>query len=75
MRFRMLGPLRESPLSANLQARLGVADSSCYLRDIEFARGPDRIIFAQTVFPASTVAKFPWLRELGAAPLGEALRG
>jgi chorismate--pyruvate lyase len=74
MHFRMLGPLRDAPLAVPLQARLGVPDAQCLLREIEFRRGAKRIIFAQTILPASTVAAFPWLGELGDAPLGEALR-
>ena len=31
-------------------------------------------MFAQTVLPASTLGQYPWLRELGDSPLGEALR-
>ena len=75
MRFRMLGPLRPAPLAAAIQARLAVHDDNCLLREIEFRRGAVRIIFAQTILPASTLIAFPWLRDLGEAPLGEALRG
>jgi chorismate lyase len=74
MRFRMLGPLRPASLTANLQGRLAVNDADCLVREIEFCRGSVRLIFAQTILPASTVAAFPWLRALGEAPLGEALR-
>jgi chorismate--pyruvate lyase len=74
MQFRMLGPLRPAPLPESLQARLAVADAGCLLREIEFCHGTERIIFAQTIIPEATVAAFPWLRELGEAPLGEALR-
>ena len=74
MRFRMLGPLRPAPLAEAIQTRLAVHDDSCLLREIEFCRGAVRIIFAQTILPASTVNSFPWLRDLGEAPLGEALR-
>jgi chorismate--pyruvate lyase len=74
MQFRMLGPLRTAPLPESLQVRLAVADADCLLREIEFRHDAERIIFAQTIIPATTVAMFPWLRELGEAPLGEALR-
>jgi chorismate lyase len=74
MQFRMLGPLRTAPLPESLQVRLAVADADCLLREIEFRHDAERIIFAQTIIPATTVATFPWLRELGEAPLGEALR-
>ena len=74
MRFRMLGPLRRAVLPEALRARLTVTDSECLVREIEFRCDDTRIIFAQTIFPATTVAAFPWLRQLGEAPLGEALR-
>ena len=74
MRFRMLGPLRRAALPEALRARLTVTDSECLVREIEFRCDDTRIIFAQTIFPATTVAAFPWLRQLGEAPLGEALR-
>lgn len=74
MQFRQLGPLREVPLPVALQARLEVTDAHCLLREIEFCCGSERVVFAQTVLPASTLARFQWLRELGSTPLGEALR-
>ena len=74
MEFRRLGRLRESALSTPLRARLEVADDSCLLREIEFCTSGERIVFAQTVLPASTVEHYPWLRELGDSPLGETLR-
>jgi chorismate--pyruvate lyase len=72
--FRLLGPLREAPLPVSLQARLDVTGPGCLLREIEFCCGARRVIFAQTILPAATVAGFPWLSNLGDAPLGEALR-
>lgn len=74
MGFRRLGRLREAGLSTSLRERLCVDDAACLLREIEFSSDGDRIIFAQTVLPASTVERYPWLRELGDSPLGEALR-
>lgn len=74
MRFRMLGPLLDAPLPAPLRARLGVDDPRCLLRDVEFRCLEDRIVFAQTVLPASTVDRYPWLHDLGDAPIGETLR-
>lgn len=74
MRFRMLGPLRLARLSEELQARLDLADRRCRLREIEFRCDAERIVFAQTVLPESTVAAYPWLRELGDSPIGESLR-
>ena len=74
MRFRMLGPLRLARLDDELQARLDVTDRRCLLREIEFRCDAERIVFAQTVLPESTVAAYPWLRELGDSPIGESLR-
>jgi chorismate--pyruvate lyase len=74
MRFRRLGPLRNARLADDLHGRLGVDDRGCLLREIEFCCGDERVVYAQTVLPDSTVAAFPWLRELGDTPLGESLR-
>jgi chorismate--pyruvate lyase len=74
MRFRMLGPLLDAPLPVGLRTRLGVADTRCLLRDVEFCCAADRIVFAQTVLPASTVEHYAWLHDLGDAPIGETLR-
>jgi fumarylpyruvate hydrolase len=74
MEFRRLGGLRESTLSTPLRERLKVDDATCLLREVEFCASGDRIVFAQTVLPASTIGYYPWLRELGDSPLGEALR-
>lgn len=72
-RFHMLR-LEAAPLPPTLRARLSVDDETGLVREIEFARGSVRWIFAQSVFPDSTVDRYPWLRELGESPLGEALR-
>jgi fumarylpyruvate hydrolase len=74
MGFRRLGGLRESALSTPLRERLKVDDDTCLLREIEFCASGERVVFAQTVMPASTLGHYPWLRELGDSPLGEALR-
>jgi chorismate--pyruvate lyase len=74
MRFRMLGPLRATQLSAELQARLGGRDRLGLLREIEFRCLEDRVVYARTVLPDSTVRAHPWLRELGDSPIGESLR-
>jgi fumarylpyruvate hydrolase len=74
MEFRRLGRLRDSELSTSLRERLKVGDETCLLREIEFCASGERIVFAQTVLPASTIDRYPWLRELGDSPLGEALR-
>jgi chorismate--pyruvate lyase len=70
--FRMLR-LAPLPLSASLRSRLAVADEAGLVREIEFACHGVRWIFAQSVFPESTTARYPWLRDLGETPLGEAL--
>lgn len=72
--FRRLGRLREAGLPPSLRERLQVNDETCLLREVEFCSDGDRIVFAQTVLPASTLSRYPWLRELGDSPLGEALR-
>jgi fumarylpyruvate hydrolase len=74
MEFRRLGRLRDAELSTSLRERLQVDDATCLLREVEFCASSGRIVFAQTVLPASTVDRYPWLRELGDSPLGEALR-
>jgi len=73
-RFRLLRVAR-SPLPAAFARRMGVADAGCVLREIEFACGDTRWIFAQSVFPDSTVGQHPWLAELGNVALGESLLG
>ncbi|MGI9247204.1 MAG: chorismate--pyruvate lyase family protein [Steroidobacteraceae bacterium] len=74
MRFHMLGPLRGARMSDELQWRLETYESRCLLREIEFRCETERIVFAQTVLPESTVTADPWLRELGDQPIGESLR-
>lgn len=74
MRFRMLGPLRAAHVSAGIQARLGRRDERALLREIEFCHLRERVLYAQTVLPDSTVRSHPWLRELGDSPIGESLR-
>ena len=73
-RFRLLR-VERAPLAAALARRMGVADTGCVLREIEFACGDTRWIFAQSLFPDSTVAQHPWLAELGNVTLGESLLG
>ena len=74
MRFRMLGPLRVAPLGNELQARLGLREMHCLLREIEFRCLDARVVYAQTVLPDATLEAHPWLRELGDSPIGESLR-
>lgn len=74
MRFHMLAPLREIQLSDELEARLGGRDHGGLVREIEFRCRDERIVYAQTVLPGSTVRAHPWLRELGDSPIGESLR-
>jgi chorismate-pyruvate lyase len=72
--FRLLR-VERSPLSATLAHRMGVADTGCLVREIEFACGDTRWVFAQSVFPDSTLLLHPWLAELGNVALGESLLG
>jgi len=65
--------LEPAPLDPGVARRLGVEDAGCLLRDIEFTCSGRRWIFAQSVFPQSTVDRYPWLRELGDNGLGESL--
>jgi chorismate--pyruvate lyase len=71
-RLRLLR-LEPSPLDPGLARRLGVDDAGCLLREIEFTCRDQRWIFAQSVFPQSTVEAHPWLRRLGDNGLGETL--
>jgi chorismate--pyruvate lyase len=73
-RFTLLR-LEPAPLQPALARRMGVTDAGCLLREIEFACGGSRWIFAQSVFPDSTVRQHAWLAELGNAALGESLLG
>jgi len=73
MQFRLLR-MAPAPLRPPLQMRLAVRDSACLVREVEFGCDGARWVFARSVFPDSTLARYPWLRELGGAPLGEALR-
>lgn len=74
MLFRMLGPLRAAALGGDVQSRLGLRVDAGLLREIEFRCDDERIVYAQTVLPASTVHVHPWLNDLGDAPIGESLR-
>jgi chorismate--pyruvate lyase len=71
-RLRLL-KLEPAPMDRRIARRLGVDDVACLLREIEFTCGASRWIFAQSVFPQSTVERYPWLRELGENGLGESL--
>jgi chorismate--pyruvate lyase len=71
-RLRLLR-LEPAPLDPGVAHRLGVDDSMCLLREIEFTCGARRWVFAQSIFPQSTVRLHPWLRELDDRGLGESL--
>jgi chorismate lyase len=73
-RFRLLR-VERAPLAPPLALRMGVADAGCLIREIEFSCGDARWIFAQSVFPDSTVGQHPWLADLGSVALGESLLG
>jgi chorismate-pyruvate lyase len=70
--FRLL-KLALAPIPADVQARMGVADRTGLLREIEFTCDDVRWIYAQSVFPDATVREYPWLAELGGSALGEAV--
>jgi chorismate--pyruvate lyase len=72
MSLRMLR-LERTSLELPLRDRLGVEDADCLLREVEISCGANRWIFAQSVFPLSTVGRYPWLGELGDRGLGESL--
>ena len=72
VRFTLLR-LDRAPIDAALAARMGVADTGGLVREIEFACGDQRWIFAQSVFPDSTLGQHPWLGELGGVALGVSL--
>jgi chorismate--pyruvate lyase len=71
-RLRLLR-LAAAPLDPAIARRLGVDDGECLLREIEFTCGARRWIYAQSVFPRSTVRRHPWLEGLGDNGLGESL--
>jgi chorismate lyase len=72
MSLRMLR-LECASLALPLRDRLGVEDTDCLLREVEISCGANRWIFAQSVFPVTTVGRYPWLGELGDNGLGESL--
>ena len=65
--------LEPAPIGARVRRRLGVEDPIGFVREIEITCGAIRWIFAQSVFPQSTVQQYPWLRDLGDNGLGESL--
>jgi len=73
-RFTLLR-LERASLGAAAAGRLGVGDTECLVREIEFSCGDARWIFAQSLFPDSTVRQHPWLAELGSSALGVSLLG
>jgi len=73
-RFHLVGQKALS-LDGGLRTKLGVDDESGMMREIEFRCGDARWMYAQTIFPRSTLGRFPWLAELGECALGEKLEG
>ena len=72
VRFTLLR-LAPAPIDVALAARMGVRDVRGLVREIEFACDDERWIFAQSVFPDSTLHAHPWLGELGGVALGVSL--
>jgi chorismate--pyruvate lyase len=70
LRLLRLEPARLAP---RLRATLAVDDTGCLVREVEINCGARRWVFAQSVFPDSTVERYPWLGELGDNGLGESL--
>jgi chorismate--pyruvate lyase len=70
--LRMLR-LEAASLDPQLRRRLGVGDADCLVREVEIGCGAIRWVFARSVFPDSTVQRYPWLGELGNSGLGESL--
>ena len=67
--------LEPATLAASAARRMGVPDDGCLVREIEFSCGDARWIFAQSLFPDSTVRQHPWLAGLGDSALGVSLLG
>jgi chorismate--pyruvate lyase len=65
--------LEPAPIEPEVMRRLGVEDPIGLVREIEITCGATRWIFAQSIFPQSTVLRHPWLRDLGDNGLGESL--
>jgi 4-hydroxybenzoate polyprenyltransferase len=63
----------EVSLSADEAGRLGVARGPGWAREVQMTAGGHVLVIARSVAPALTLEACPWLREIGDAPLGEAL--
>jgi chorismate--pyruvate lyase len=61
-------------LSPELRRGLGSPDTAALFRDVEMRCGERVWVYAQTVFPDSTLGAHPWLAELGDSALGETLK-
>lgn len=72
--FRVLR-LERAPLAPRLAHRMDVDDAHCLVREVEFGCAGRRWVFAQSLFPESTMKLHPWLAELGNAALGESMLG
>jgi chorismate--pyruvate lyase len=60
-------------LNAGHRSGLRLEDNAGLFRDVELRCGEQVWVFAQTVFPDSTLCAHPWLAELGESALGETL--
>ena len=60
-------------LATEHRTLLGVGAENGFMREIELQVGGEPCIYAQTLVPDATLARFPWLAELGDSPLGETL--
>jgi len=58
--------LRQEPVNAG-------ADGHDWLREVSLSRQGLRLVYALSWFPSAVMLQHPWLRELDARPLGDAL--
>ena len=74
MRLRTLAET-DVTLSDRDRALTQTQDRSGRLREISLQSGDTRYVYGSSVIPASLVAAYPWLSELGDQPLGATLTG
>ncbi|HSN70913.1 MAG TPA: chorismate lyase [Steroidobacteraceae bacterium] len=72
MRLRLIDQQQVIP-DPDLRVVLDCEPEDALQREIELLAGDVPVVFARTVIPQSTVARHPWLADLGTQPLGETL--
>jgi chorismate--pyruvate lyase len=60
-------------LDAATRADLATADNAALFREVSLEVSDATWVYAQCIIPDSTLSLFPWLAELGDAPLGETI--